>query len=192
MITENNSIKTEVSDFVSVQKELSYKLNIVSIVALIIGSAGLLAYFVLGVLFEEAKWVDALLVFAVPFTLGLVFVVAFRTQIKQSQKNAGSTNVYEFFSDCLVMREMRFGSEIAVVRVSYGDIFKVKNTANYLLFFYRVKNLAYPVDKTKLSPVEVNTIKRLLGAKIDENIEVLQLSTCGSVEINLNNNQQST
>lgn len=191
MITENNSIKTEVSDFVAVQKEFSHKLNILSIIALITGGAGLIAYFVLGVFFDEAAWVDALLVFAVPFTLGLVFVFASRTQIKQSQKNTGSTNVYEFFSDCLVMRELRFNAEIAVVRVNYGDIFKVKNTEHYLFFFYRVKNLAYPVDKTKLSPVEVNTIKRLLGDKTDENAEVLQLSSCGSAEINLNNNQQS-
>lgn len=191
MITQNNTIKCEVSDFVKVQKELSAKLFYFSLAALIIGIAGTLAYIVLGTIFEDAGWVEILLVFCVPLAIGLVFLLSRRSLIKQSLKNIGSTNIYEFFSDCLIMRETRGGMEIAVVRVNYGDIVKVKETANYIFFFYRIKSTAYPIDKSTLTAAEINTVKKLFGRQTACDSQIINLPECSSAEVLQNNNQQT-
>ncbi len=191
MVTQNNTIKCEVSDFVKVQKEFSAKLFYFSLVALIIGIVGTLAYIVLGTILEDARWVEVLLVFCVPLAIGLVFLLSRRSLIKQSYKNVGSTNIYEFFSDCLIMREARGGMEIAVVRVNYNDIVKVKETANYVFFFYRLRNIAYPIDKNVLTAAEINTVKKLFGRQTACDSQIINLPECSSAEVLQNNNQQT-
>ncbi len=191
MVTQNNTIKCEVSDFVKVQKEFSAKLFYFSLVALIIGIVGTLAYIVLGTILEDARWVEVLLVFCVPLAIGLVFLLSRRSLIKQSYKNVGSTNIYEFFSDCLIMREARGGMEIAVVRVNYNDIVKVKETANYVFFFYRLRNIAYPIDKNVLTVAEINTVKKLFKMSIPLDSEIINLPQCSIAEDLQNNNQQT-
>ena len=97
MITENNTIKTEFSDFKRVQKALFQKLFVCSVVALIIGAIGVLAYIILATVWETLyeytpAWCDALLVFAVPLGIGIVFTLSFRSTFKQAEKLAGSVN----------------------------------------------------------------------------------------------------
>jgi len=194
MITQNNTIKTEFSDFVGVQKKISSTLKIISIILLVTGSLGLVAYIAvstaLETIYESAPvWCEALLVSAVPFAFGLIFLLTINARIKQSGKNAGTVNSYEFFSDCLVIRSSRAGMQLGVFRADYSKIIKTAEKGGYLLFYYAASAAVFPLDKTKLTAEELNTVKKLLRARLPEGAQTLNLSSFAETtqELSVNN-----
>lgn len=184
MITEKNSIKTDFSKFEEVQYLLTQKLFIGSVIALIVGAVGLAAYIATSVTYEtlygfSPAWCEALLVFAVPFVCGLISLITIRSQRKQSRKNSDATNVYEFFADCVILRELRGGVEVGVLRVGYTQVLKVREKKDYLLFYYVTKTSAFPIDKSKLSEAELNTIRKLFGRRISDGENAVELAAFG-------------
>lgn len=181
MITENRTIKTQFCDFESAQKALTHRLFVLSVIMLVIGSAGIIAYIALGTIFEtpEGKtplWVDAFLFFAVPFAFGLIFTISLTRQVKNAKKFAGSVNDYEFYSDCLIMSEIRHGVSVGVARLEYNQIVKVRQKGKYLFFGYRNGMAVYPMDITALSAEELNTVKKLLCPAFEHGGTLIELS----------------
>jgi len=196
MITEKNTIKCEFSDFEKVQKAVSRTFFICSLVALIVGCVGVLAYIIVGTVWEtlygsSPAWCEALLVFAVPLGFGIVFVLAVKSQIKQSKKLEGTTNAYEFFSDCLIIHELHGGVETGVARADYKKIIKTSQKGQYLLIRFLDRNSALPVDTATLSGKEINTVKNLLSLKLSPEAETLELAnySADNAEISLTDKQ---
>lgn len=196
MITEKNTIKTEFSDFKRVQKVLWQKLYICSIAALVVGVIGVIAYVVLSTVWEtlyeySPVWCEALLVFAVPLGLGIVFTLTFRSLFKQGEKLSGTTNVYEFYSDCFMVRELHGGEETGVFRAEYNRVIKTTEKERYILIRYLNKNQAWPIDTTTFSETELNTVKKLLRLSVPQNAETTELASsaeCGA-QISLSETQ---
>ena len=115
------------------QREIQKNLYRVFLGACIVGAAGLLAYIVLGTFIEE-PWVDALLAFAVPFGVGLVFTIA----MKNNEKNlAGQAleNFYEFGETEFTVETRKEGVFFAKSALKYSDLKKVRLiNGHYLLY----------------------------------------------------------
>lgn len=187
MITEKGTIITEFGDFYNLQKQLVKKPMIISIILLAVGSVGLAAYLIISFAFtwlydQTPAWSEFLLLFALPFGLGVVFVPTLKARVKQSIKNTGRKNVYEFYSDCIIAKEISGGVTVATVRFDYAKIVKLKEIENYLFFCYEVKSLAYAIDKNTLDEKELATVKNLFKKDL-EGAEVLTLPAYGSAEI---------
>lgn len=182
MVTEQNTIKTEISDFESVRKTLWQKYFICSVVLLVIGVAGVLAYIILSTVWEtlyeySPAWFDALLIFAVPLGVGLVFTLSFRSTFKQVKKLSGIKDEYEFYSDCFIVREQQDGEEKAVIRIEYNKIVKTKEKGKFIFTRQLGGGSAFPIDITALSQVELNTVKKLLKLPVPQDAEILELAS---------------
>ncbi len=145
------SCKTELT--ASMQKELNQKAKTVFILLLVIGSIGLLAYIVFGTVYEnEPFWVKYFLASAIPFGIGLVFLITVN-KLQKSFKNADIYNVYEFFDAYFTVNTFENGENKASAKVYYKDISKITSTKNYI-FLYLQSKQALPVLKSPLSPEE--------------------------------------
>ncbi len=177
MVTERNSIYVQFKITEEAQKKLSKKLYIFSVVMLVVGCVGLAAYLILAVVFENPPaWTEAFLAFAVPFGVGLVFLLSVRSQLKQVRKFSGAVNGYEFYSNKLIYEEWRGGEKLATTGVDYNFLTSAKQKRGFLLFYYALRASNFVIDKSSLTEAELNTIKKLLKMQIAENAETLQLS----------------
>ena len=179
MITEKGSIKVAAAMTSAVQKSLNRTLFIISLVALIVGALGLAAYFALTVYFGVAAELtgnsayesladgfNPMLIFAVPFGFGLVFVIVIRVQIKNAAKQSDCKNEYEFFAGHLILNEYKSGIQVGKSKIFYKNIVKYKETQDYL-FFYLVRTLAYFIPKADLTEEENATIRKAFNLPHD-------------------------
>lgn len=185
MVTQSGTIKTEFSDFGGMLTALRKNAKIGLIIMLVIGAIGLVAYIAVSTVLETnyesaPAWCDALLVFAVPFAFGLVFSIIFTALEKQARKNVGAVNIYEFFSDCFIIRGARGGMQTSVFRAEYAKVTKVFEKGNYLIFYYTASTLLFPLDKSQLTEEELNTVKKLLRAPVPQDAQTLDLPAFGA------------
>ena len=75
--------KTDINK--EIQKELSRPLYIVSIVTLVIGIVGMVAYVVLGTIFDNPE-IEYMLAFSFPFAFGLVLLITINKLCKNADK----------------------------------------------------------------------------------------------------------
>lgn len=160
------------------ERENTKKLARISLAAFIIGLAGLIAYIVVGTVFETVrgyspKWCDAFLVFAVPFVVGLVYLLARRSTLKTVKSNEGLKYTYDFYADCIIQKEIRGGQETAFARIEYPQIVKVREKPDRLCLYYMSIATMLPVDITALTETELNTVKKLLRQPADGETEEL-------------------
>lgn len=180
MTTQETSVKARFVVNECTQRKLTKKLYVVSIVCLVVGTLGLLAYLGVGVGYyavtdTELQGWDAMLVFALPFGFGFIFYLTLRKQYKQLAERGESLILYEFFSDCLMLRDFRLGEQTAAVKWEYSRVVKAKFKGK-TLFIYPIKMISYPVECEGLSPAEQNTLKKLFGLPYEG--ETLELSAC--------------
>lgn len=64
------------------QKSLSKTAQIINIILIVVGIIGLLLYVVLSTIFENS-YLDILLVFAIPFGIGIVYYILINKNIKR-------------------------------------------------------------------------------------------------------------
>lgn len=76
------------------QKSLSKTAQIINIILIVVGIIGLLLYVVLSTIFENS-YLDILLVFAIPFSIGIVYYILINKNIKKMAENK-FTNAYTF------------------------------------------------------------------------------------------------
>ena len=141
------------------QRELTAVRRKTFLLAIIIGAVGMLAYVVLRT-FIESPVLDVMLIFAVPFGVGLVLYLVLDANIKQpAQKNY--VNRFEFNDETLDIATMRHDEVIAAYKLHYNEIVKVKETEKYY-FVYIAKFSAYIISKENLTEDEKNKINKLL------------------------------
>lgn len=166
MKTERGSIVAEFQTDEKTVRRMSKKLYIGSILALVVGSVGLAAYLVVGVWYyalteTDLVWGDALLVFAVPFGFGLIFVITLNKQYKQAAATSDCMLRYEFFADYILLREFRRGELTGTAKFLYSQIVSVRQNKEFLYFAF-IKPAPYPLWKPLLTEEELNTVKSLL------------------------------
>ena len=110
--------KTEISR--EVQAELFKNAKIANIIALVIGSVGLLAYIILSI-FIESPYLDALLLFAIPFGFGLVFLISINITIKKAEQNKAE-NEYVFDDELFAVTSSRNDNVVGTSKIYYKDI----------------------------------------------------------------------
>lgn len=107
-----------------------------------------MAYVVLRT-FIESPVLDVMLIFAVPFGVGLVLYLVLNANIKQlAQKNY--VNRFEFNDETLDIATMQHDEVIATYKLHYNEIVKVKETEKYY-FVYIAKFSAYIISKENLT-----------------------------------------
>lgn len=141
------------------QRELTAVRRKTFLLAIIIGAVGMLAYVVLRT-FIESPVLDVMLIFAVPFGVGLVLYLVLNANIRQlAQKNY--VNRFEFNDETLDISTMQHDEVIATYKLHYNEIVKVKETEKYY-FVYIAKFSAYIISKENLTEDEKNKINKLL------------------------------
>ena len=152
------TIKTKLDE--NMQKELVRPALTTYLFMMIIGIIGLLAYIIIGTVVENAN-VEYLLVFSIPFGMGLVFYLVIKRQLKQI-KNSTNLNIYEFYEDFVNVKTMNNGEDVGTVKVYYKDIIKKRESKNYFFLFINNVN-AFPVAKFGLTEDELKEIRILLN-----------------------------
>lgn len=155
------SAKTKID--VEIQKELSKKLYTYSLIALIIGSVGLLVYLVLATIFDN-PYFDILLIFSIPFGFGLVFILTIKKLIKNVQA-INQVNTYVFEENYLNVTTTRNLEVVGTAKLYYKELFKSRETKNYI-YMYVNKNSALPVKKENLSQDELIILRSFLGLEL--------------------------
>ena len=155
------NVKTEIDK--TAQKALSKNVIIFCIASIVVGSVGLLTFIVLYAFFESA-YLDLLLLFSIPFALGLVYLIMINKNIKNMAESK-ITNEYNFNEDSLNVTCEKNGEIFGTQKVYYKDIYKVREVKDYI-FIYINATSAYIIKKSNATDEEIAIIKRLL--KIDE------------------------
>ena len=144
---------------IKVQKKLTKKTYIVSIIALIIGSIGLVAYLVLSSIINKF-WTEIFLIFTFPFTFGLIYLITLRKNYKILD-NKIMVNCYVFEESGFTVTTIQNDNNMGSSQMSYSNIYKCKEIDDYI-FIYLNKNSAFPIDKKRLKETQLLELKDLL------------------------------
>lgn len=182
MITENNTVTAEYRVTAESVKERIKTPYICCILLIILGSAGLLAYIAVSVTYEalyeySPGWCEFLLLFAVPFGFGLVFTLMFASVIKKAVRNGEEIFRYEFYSDLFTVGIYRCGEQTGQFRLNYKKTLRVRENGKFIIFWYPENASVYCIDKSTLSDVELNTLRKLFNKKLQGGEEVKELSS---------------
>lgn len=151
------TIKTDIDE--KAQKALSKGVIIFCIVSLALGSVGLLLYIGL-TMFYENIYLDILLLFCIPFSLGLVYIIMINKNIKTMAKS-NITNEYEYNIDHIFVTSYKNGEQFGTQKVYYKDVFKTRETDEYI-FIYVNRISAFILKKSNATSEQLTIIKRLL------------------------------
>lgn len=139
------------------QKELNEKLWRYSIISVIVGALGILAYIIFGGADDSIWWDMFLWSFAFFFGFGIIMLFT----VKKVNKNSVERNIVdeiELNETYLTETITKNGEVIATNKHYCKDFLKIRETENYL-FLYVNKASAVPVLKSAFSPEELSTIK---------------------------------
>ena len=181
MSGESGSVQTRKTTVSEARKALSENLKWLWITLLVLGSVGVAAY-VVGTVLEEVygnkqDWTDVLLIAVVPFTVGLIFIIAGRSQKKADLQTDNIQTNSEFFSDCIILREFKEGEQVGVIRLDYNKILSIKQRGSFI-YLTIATGISYPVFMGGLTEIEVNTVKKYLNIQVDCNVQTLELRVC--------------
>ena len=139
------------------QEELNKTLKRNSLIMIIIGAIGLVAYIAIS-MFIEHYFLEMLLWLFVGLCgigVGLLIVVN-KTNKKVVDNNL--VGEYELFEEYLIINTLKNDEQISTMKFYYKDIVKIKETESYI-FLYPNKQIAYPIAKKKLLPEELSIAK---------------------------------
>ena len=100
-----------------------------------------------------AAWTDALLVFAVPFAVGLILLITVRRNIKAAGKQAHDENFYRFDADSVTIETRSDGAVKATAVMRYTDFVRKRETKSFFLLYVN-RFSVIPVRKSSLTPDE--------------------------------------
>lgn len=140
-----------------VQNALNTKQKWISWIMLIIGAIGLITYIVLGTVRESKAWEDVLLIFAIPFTLGLILLINVHRACIWSDRVKREQH-YEFQEEKMVVTIYVQGECTGTSEVYYKTLIRMRETKEFL-FLYPNKISAFPIEKAKLTPTEYAILK---------------------------------
>lgn len=181
---EKISIKCTFDCFEKAQIELVKNVKIFSIIGIVVGALLLVAYIVIGTIFEEEPVYNNVFLFtgAIVLVVGIMCFVITRQGIKTAKQNADVKNEYEFFSDCFVVKSNKIGDEIGMSKIYWSSVGRVKETESFLFLYIPMRKVAFAVPKSSLSHKEYDTIMRRLSKKPKYNEGTIELSECGKTE----------
>ncbi len=170
MYTERGSVLASATINQATQRKLTKKLFIASIICLAIGTAGLAAYLIIAVgVYSltgfESEYLDIMLVFAVPFGFGLIFVLSLKKRYKDAVRAGERVFTYEFFLKELIIREFCDGKQLAMSRADYTQIVKVVEKPEYI-FIYFIKTALCPIEKSTMTEAELNAVRGVLNLAV--------------------------
>ncbi len=142
-----------------VQIELTKKNKMLSIVALVVGAIGLVAFVILSTMFEN-KLFGILLIFAFPFTFGLISVISINKNIKNFKLH-NITNNYQFNEDYFIVKSFNGTEQIGMSKINYANIYKLKQTETFL-FIFANRVSAYPIIKAAITSEELSKLESLI------------------------------
>lgn len=186
MVTENGTIKAVTPMDEKMQKSISHKTYIIMFVCLIIGCVGLAVYLALATVWafldlKESDLFDILLIIsAVLFAVGLIFVITIKKLIAKARESL-KINTYEFYSDHVIITENSNGEQTATVKLYYNQITKGKENKLYLMFFINSVG-AFPVLKENLSEGELNTLRKILKIRLKSGAVAVPVEQLPSAE----------
>ena len=176
MITDKGSIKTESVSVESALVVYRKKIKIIALIMLIVGSVGLAAYIALSTAFDEIKWLTALLVFAVPFTLGLIGTVTIARVHKREKLNP-TTCRCEFFADFFFCTTKtappRESSDTD--KFAYMDAILKSENEKYGYIYVLSRGVFVPFGKEDLTDDELNAIRKYFRKPIRDGEESAKL-----------------
>ena len=165
MLTENGSVKTKSIEVAPALDLYRKKLKLICIIFLIVGSLGLVAYIALSTVFEK-KWLDVLLIFAVPFTLGLIGTITF-VRLHKREAQAQCVSESEFFADCFIFKTQNARGEKNTDKFSYADAVLKRETEKYGYIFVLSRGLFLVFGKEDLTIPELNAIRKNFRKTVD-------------------------
>lgn len=148
---------------IEVQRELSKKSYNIAFVAMIIGAIGLLAYIIVGTIYE-LPILDIMLIFAIPFAFGLVYMIAIKKLLKKVEE-IDSVNEYTFNETFFEVNTIRNGESVGSAKIYYKELYKSKETINFV-FMYLNKTAAIAVAKKNLTSDELIILRSLLNLEL--------------------------
>lgn len=155
------TVKTDINK--EIQKELSRPLFIVGIVTLVLGIFGIVAYIVLGTIFDNPE-IEYMLFFSLPFSFGLVLLITINKLCKNADK-IPQYNQYTFEEQYFMVTTYRRGENVGTVKLYYKDLVKSRESKNYI-FMYLNKYSAVAVAKDQLNSDELILLRSFLGLKL--------------------------
>lgn len=172
MITDNGSVKTKSIEVAPALDLYRKKLKLICLIMLIIGAIGLFAYIALSTILEN-KWLSALLIFAVPFTLGLIGFVTIVRLHKREAREAG-TSECEFFADCFICKVQNTQGVNDSAKIAYSDAVLKRENENYGYIFVFNKGLFLVFSKEDLTESELNAIYKNFRKQVDGEVAPLE------------------
>ncbi len=143
---------------VSVQKQLNKRLFMLSLILIIFGAIGSIAYIVLSTLnYEWSVWLVA---FCIPLGVGIGYLWLINKNIK-FVSTVSMENIYCFEKNFFNVKILRNGEEVANSKIYYKDLIKIKECGNYMFLFIN-HVYSFPVDKTKLKEDELILLQAFL------------------------------
>lgn len=163
MITEKGTVKTTAEINAEVHKELNKTTFILGVILTVCGAILLLCSAVLIATEEEGLDDNLLLCFlgAVFLILGIIYIIL-RNKAGKNAEKYKTLEENEFFQTYLISREYVNGEHLSTLKVYYDRLVTTRETKNYL-FLYNTRVTALTVDKRKLSPAELDAVRRLIG-----------------------------
>lgn len=140
------------------QKELLMWQIICSWILLGIGTAGLIVYIGVCVGLDLKENYPLLISCSIVFAVGLVFVVTYNKIVKNAEV-INKTNIYTISQEFMQIETEYHGEIQESTKLYYSDIFKIKETKNYI-YVYPDTTKAYPIEKKNIS--DIDSLRRLL------------------------------
>ena len=166
MLTDDGSIKTANIGVGPALWLYRKKLTIIAVLLLIAGACGLIAYVSIKSVFdirdgEAPQWVDAFLVFALPFAFGLVGCITLK-RLKSREKQENRTGECVFYADCFFFN---YKTAVQLTEKSekfiYSDAVLKSENEKYGYVFVSNKGLFLAFSKEGLEEGELNAIRKL-------------------------------
>lgn len=139
---------------------MSKTAQIINIILIVVGIIGLLLYVVLSTIFENS-YLDILLVFAIPFVIGIVYYILINKNIKKMAENK-FINAYTFENDFLNIATIKNGEIVGTQKLYYKDIVKIKENSEYI-FIYPNKFNAFIIKKFNVNEEDLKAVRILLN-----------------------------
>ncbi len=140
------------------QKELLMWQIVCSWILLGIGTAGLIVYIGVCVGLDLKENYPLLISCSIVFAVGLVFVVTYNKIVKNAEV-INKTNIYTISQEFMQIETEYHGEIQESTKLYYSDIFKIKETKNYI-YVYPDTTKAYPIEKKNIS--DIDSLRRLL------------------------------
>ena len=164
MLTDEGSIKTENIPVAPALNEYRKKLKIISLISLIVGTAGVIMYIVGSVvdMDEVPLWVNIFLLFAIPLALGLVGYITI-VRLKKRERAENGSSECQFFENCFFYTFKSAKQATFTEQFAYSDAVLKRETEKYGYIFVNSKGLFLVFSKEGLSVEEQNAIRKNFG-----------------------------